>query len=238
MCRMFAYVGDSPDDLESLFTALKQASSCDPCLIAMRPEETGQHKHGWGYVLRASERLFHYRTHLPVYEDKHRLPETTGEIQAIFHVRLSSGPVVGDAIFSHPYMAVTDRTVIFFAHNGSMRADLSNIPNKVDSEWALDQIVKAGGVAQSLALLREHTKSALNLLTLAIDRDKRSAAISYINYYRDRGDAKKDGYYAMYKATMSSGGRAVFSSTLLPLLIEGVDQSSKMAVEFDELKEL
>jgi predicted glutamine amidotransferase len=235
---MFGYVGSSQKEVDALYGALKKASSCDPRLKEMVPGHDGRHRHGWGYVIRTSHQLFHYRTPRALDEDDHCLPVFNGEIQAIFHARLSTGGVLGDAVFSHPYVAYTNQAIFFFAHNGGLKDTAKQVPNKVDSEWALDQIVGEGDIAAALPKLKENTQTALNILLMTINREARKAAISYLNWYDGRGDKKKDGYYQMYKATMSNGGEAVFSSTLGRHLMKHIAEGSKTPVEYGKLQNL
>ena len=238
MCRMFGYAGSSRKELDALYSALKKASSCDECIKEMIPGHDGWHRHGWGYVIRTADQLFHYRSIRAVDKDNHRLPEFKGEIQAIFHARLSTGGVLGDPAFSHPYVASTNQSIFYLAHNGGLKNAAVMVPNKIDSEWALDQIVREGDLGTALPRLKENTQSALNLLLLTINREARQAAITYLNWYAGYGDEKRDGYYRMYKATMTGGGQAVFSSTLEPLLMKHIAKGSNQPVNYGELQTL
>jgi len=235
---MFGYAGSSRKDLEALYSALKKASSCDDCIKQMIPGHDGWHQHGWGYVIRTADQLFHYRSITPANEDKHRLPEFKGEIQAIFHVRLSTGGVLGDPSFSHPYVGYTDQATIFFAHNGGLKNAALIVPNKVDSEWAFDQLRREGDLATTLPKLKENTSSALNLLVMTINRQARQATVNYLNWYTGYGDPARDGYYRMHQATMVQGGQAVFSSTLEPLLKRHITKGSNQPVTYGELQTL
>ena len=237
MCRMFGYVGSSEKELNALYTALKTASGCDPFLKDVYSGCDG-HPHGWGYVLRTPTQLYYYRTTVPVFTDDHTLPAFSGQAQAIFHSRLTTGGVTGDPAFSHPYVAATNHSIFYFAHNGGLKNAATVVPNKVDSEWALDQIVNEGDLATALPKLKENTQSALNLLLMTVNRERRAARIDYLNWYQGRGDKKKDGYYQMFKATMAEGGRAVFSSTLESILLKHIAKGSNTPVEYGELEAL
>lgn len=98
------------------------------------------------------------------------------------------------------------------AHNGGVTPE--DLPaRKVDSEWALDQIIQAGGLDQALPKLMEHTKSSLNLLVLSIARSHATpATLRGVNYYLKSREEPKRAYYQMYLGTMP-GGRACVSST-------------------------
>jgi predicted glutamine amidotransferase len=239
MCRMFAYAGSSQNDLIALYDALRAASTSDPSLRELYPSSGGRHRDGWGYIIRTSRQLFHYRTERPIDESTdHRLPELDGEILAIFHSRFTSG-VKGDAIFSHPFMASTGAATLFLAHNGGLLAEvLEGSPHKVDSEWALDEIVAEGGLAPALDRLKAKTKTALNLFLMSVHRNRRPAAISYLNYYKGYGETKSDAYYRLFQASMPDGGRAVFSSTLRNhlMLIDRIGDARP--VEYDRISEL
>lgn len=235
---MFGYVGSSRKDLDALYSALKKASECDDCIKQMIPGHDGWHRHGWGYVIRTSDQLFHYRSVQSVDKDEHRLPAFKGEFQAIFHARLSTGGVLGDPAFSHPYVAATNESIFYFAHNGGLKNAALVVPNKIDSEWALDQIVREGDLGTALPKLKENTTSALNLLVMTINRQARRSAITYLNWYNGHGNQQRDGYYRMYKATMALGGQAVFSSTLEPLLKRHIVKGSNQPVIYGELQTL
>ena len=235
---MFGYVGSSQADLETLYAALKAASICDECLRQMIPGHDGWHQHGWGYVLRTSDQLYHYRSTQAVDQDDHRLPAVKGEFQASFLARLSTGGVLGDPAFSHPYVAATNEALFFLAHNGGLKNAALIVPNKVDSEWALDQIVREGDLATALPKLKENTSSGLNLLLLTVNRQARQAAVTYLNWYHGHGDPKRDGYYRMHRATMPNGGHAVFSSTMEPLLAPHAVKGSNVPVAYGELQTL
>jgi predicted glutamine amidotransferase len=137
-----------------------------------------------------------------------------GHIRAIFHGRYASKPELAGPIFSHPFVATNDTQTTYFAHNGGL--DVAVLPErKVDSEWALEQIIAMGGIEPALPMLKDHTKSksALNLLILTIGRQKETPALlNYFHYFKPE-DPEKVKYYSMFEGTMP-GGRALVSSTL------------------------
>jgi len=208
---MFGYCGRLESDVLELFTSFKQACANDPTLCAVAPG-CSAHCHGWGYVILAANGLFHYRAGVPVYEDKTTLPRLEGEIRAIFHGRYASKTDLTGPIFSHPYIAADDARVTFFAHNGGVKVE--GLPErKVDSEWAMEQVVARGGLAEALPELKQHTVSALNLLVLTIDRARGSSPrLEYFHYFRPK-EPDKARYYEMFEGKMP-GGQAVFSSTM------------------------
>lgn len=211
MCRMFAYVGTSRKDVADLYASLKNAAKYDRTLTWM-PESKRQHKDGWGCAIYTEKDLFHYRTQKPIFEDlDFALPEISGTVYAIFHARAAGGSPIGSPVFSHPFVAVTDKETIFMSHNGALVAEPSN--TIVDSELALRKIAEKG-LEDAAAELKPMTKSALDLFVLSIDRGTRKAELECMSYWSERGsDKEKDAYYQLFEGDMSAG-KAVFSSTM------------------------
>jgi hypothetical protein len=208
---MFGYSGTLESDVRELHAALKRACADDPTLSAVAPG-CSAHCHGWGYVIHADNGLFHYRTARSIYQDDTALPKLEGHIRAIFHGRYASKPELAGHIFSHPFVATDDTQTIYLAHNGGI--EVPGLPErKVDSEWALERIIAMGGIEPALPMLKDHTKSALNLLVLTIGRQKETPALlNYFHYFKPK-DPEKVKYYSMFEGTMPSG-RALVSSTL------------------------
>lgn len=208
---MFGYSGTLESDVHELHAALKRACADDPTLSAVAPG-CSAHCHGWGYVIHADNGLFHYRTARSIYQDEIILPKLEGHIRAIFHGRYASKPELAGHIFSHPFVATDNTQTIYFAHNGGI--EVPGLPERtVDSEWALEQIIAMGGLEPALPTLKDHTKSALNLLVLTIGRQKETpAALNYFHYFKPKEPGKVE-YYKMFEGTMP-GGRALVSSTL------------------------
>jgi len=207
---MFGYAGNSEADVRELHAGLKRACENDPSLAGIAAG-CSRHCHGWGYAVHAANGLFHYRSSKSVYEDDAPLPRLEGEIRAIFHGRFASDSSLAGHIFCHPFVAATDREIIFLAHNGGVKPD--HLPaRKVDSEWVLEQIIQAGGLDLALPKLKEHTLSALNLLLLSIPRSQgASATLQCLNYFKSQ-EQPKLAYYEMYLGAMP-GGLAFVSST-------------------------
>jgi glutamine amidotransferase len=208
---MFGYAGKSEADVRELHSGLKRACADDPTLSSIAAG-CSRHSHGWGYVIHAANGLFHYRTAKSIYYDEVSLPKLEGEIRAIFHGRFASDPTLTGPIFSHPFIASTEKEILFLAHNGAVRPDL--LPDRnVDSEWALQQIIRAGGLEQALPILKDKTLSALNLLVLTIERGPGTPVLLRgLNYFTPKEPAKV-AYYQMFLGTMP-GGHAFVSSTL------------------------
>jgi predicted glutamine amidotransferase len=208
---MFGYSGTLESDVRELHAALKRACPDDPTLSAVAPG-CSAHCHGWGYVIQADNGLFHYRTARSIYQDETALPKLEGHIRAIFHGRYASKPELAGHIFAHPFVATDDTRTMYFAHNGGI--EVAGLPErKVDSEWALEQIIAMGGIEPALPKLKDHTKSALNLLVLTIGRQADTPALlNYFHYFKPNEPGKVK-YYRMFEGTMP-GGRALVSSTL------------------------
>jgi hypothetical protein len=207
---MFGYCGNLESDVYALYGGLKRACANDPTLKAVA-EGCSQHCHGWGYVIHADNGLFHYRTARSIYEDDIVLPKLEGQIRAIFHGRFASDPNLAGHIFSHPFMAATHREVIFLAHNGGVAPE-HPLERVVDSEWLVEEIARNGGIAPVLPKLKEHTKSALNLLLLTIGRAKGTpSSLQYFHFFKSK-EADKAAYYKMFVGSMP-GGHALMSST-------------------------
>jgi hypothetical protein len=152
------------------------------------------------------------------------LPPVKGKkVYAIFHSRLASDPTLDSPICSHPFIAATDKEVLLLAHNGGVAVPEPSAARIVDSEWALAQIVKAGGIELALPELKERTKpgSALNLLIMSIPRDEKiPPAIYGLNFYKADKPNQTE-YYKMYLADFA-GGKVLMSSTFKDLKIEGM----------------
>lgn len=207
---MFGYSGTRETDVHELHAALKRACADDPTLSAVAPG-CSAHCHGWGYVIHADNGLFHYRTANSIYEDEIVLPKLEGHIRAIFHGRYASKPELAGHIFSHPFVATDDKKTLFFAHNGGVQ--VPGLPErKVDSEWAME-LIMAMGVEPALLKLKDHTKSALNLLILTIGREIGTPTqLNYFHFFKPKETGKVE-YYSMFEGAMP-GGRALVSSTL------------------------
>lgn len=234
-CRMFGYCGELEADVHALFAGLKRACANDPMLPAVA-EGCSRHCDGWGYVIHADNGLFHYRTSRPVYEDDAVLPKLQGGIRAIFHGRFASDPDLSGHIFSHPFMAANRGEVMFLAHNGGVDPD--PLPARtVDSEWVLEEIIRHGDIAAALPKLKQHTRTALNLLLLTIGRGKETpASLQYFHYFKPT-EPDKAAYYQLFLGSMP-GGRALVSSTFTLEGAKAAGLSDIHPADFDALKTL
>ena len=217
---MFAYVGNSNEELMRLYSALKKTADYDS--IA---EKLGvgfkRHGDGWGYVIAGNDgSLYHYRTSKPIYEDLHDLPKITGSFSAIFHVRKASDNKTIRPSFSHPLPEDNERELIFFAHNGPIKKEplakeLGFKGETIDSELAAKLFARDG--IKCMNLLETNTLSALNLLIMRINRKTGKAHIDYKNYYVKKDRAE---FYELYYKKFDNG-RAVYSSTLELIGLDG-----------------
>lgn len=206
---MFAYVGESLDELKSLFIALQSSAREDN--IAKKYGLNPVHGDGWGYVIYDGEHLYYYKSVKPIFEEDFPLGlDLKGEFYAIFHARQATDKSTVSARFSHPFMESNDTYIYFFAHNGSvndgkLRKELNFNGITTDSELAAKYYAKT----ENMKYLESITLSALNVLILRIRRSDGVAELLYENYYvKDRPD-----YYDLY-LWKGKKGRAVMSSTL------------------------
>ena len=231
-CRMFGYCGKSEADVHALFSGLRRACANDPMLQAVA-EGCSRHCHGWGYVIHADNGLFHYRTSRSIYDDDVVLPKMNGQIRAIFHGRYASDEKLAGHIFSHPFVAADGREIIYFAHNGGVSPDRP-LDRVVDSEWALEEVLRHGDIAAALPKLKEHTKSALNLLVLRIGRASGTpATLQYFHYFKPK-EPGKAAYYKLFLGSMP-GGRALVSSTFTLDDAKVSELKDVQVAEFDAL---
>lgn len=231
---MFGYCGNLESDVHALYAGLKRACANDPTLNAVA-EGCSRHCHGWGYVIHAENGLFHYRTSRSIYDDTVALPQMRGRIRAIFHGRFASDPTLAGHIFSHPFMSANNREILFLAHNGGVAADRA-LERTVDSEWVLEELTHHG-IAASLPKLKEHTRSALNLLILRIGRGENTPVLlQYFHFFKPK-EQDKAAYYKLYTGSMP-GGHALVSSTLTLNEAKVGDLRDVRPAEFDALTTL
>jgi glutamine amidotransferase len=232
---MFGYCGESEADVRALYAGLTRACANDPTLYAVA-EGCSRHCHGWGYVIHAENGLFHYRTARSIYEDEVALPKLQGQIRAIFHGRYASNPDLAGHIFSHPFVGTNNEEVIYLAHNGGVTPEHPH-DRTVDSEWVLEELVRHPDTSAALPKLKQHTRSALNLLILKVGRAKGTpATLQYFHYFKPK-EPEKMAYYKLFLGSMP-GGRALVSSTLTMADAGMSDLRDLHPAEFDRLETL
>ena len=224
---MFAYAGDSREDLTRLVNALSEAAKRDTVAEKV-PLKNIVHDDGWGFAVYSKRGLTYHRSGRPIFKDGLALPPTDGEIFAVFHAKQATpGNPVGER-FSHPFLAETDNGLILLAHNGSLYKDrlaerldyAGDLSRITDSELILQYAVQRGLTAASTDLEDcTETNSAMNLLVLEIG-DNGQAGISVKHFYRKEGRLDKTRYYELCYENLT-GGMAVFSSTLNDYGISG-----------------
>lgn len=230
MCRMFAYKGNSIDDLDKLYKALTESARNDKI-----GSKFGYNNHpdGFGYVIYNGNSIYYYRSEKPIYEEDIKLPEISGNIYAIFLARKASGKKHMGVMYSHPFMDDYGNNLLFMAHNGSVSEDNLKIKlnykyNASDTELALYFISKYG-IDSVYDLMNNYTESSLNLLILSISKINKETSLYYLNYYKNK---EKYEYSDMYKAKLNRG-EAIISSTLR---LYGIDTDEK--IEFGKLLKL
>lgn len=242
MCRMFAYIGDSREDLALLVNALSKAARRDTIAEEV-PLRYIVHDDGWGFAVYSKRGLVYYRSGGPIFRDDLTLPPTIGKIFAVFHAKQATpGNPVG-LRFSHPFIAETDSGLVLLAHNGSMYKDrlaerlhfAGDLSRVTDSELVLKYAVQRGLAAASAGLEDcTKTNSALNLLVLEIG-DNGQADIFVKHFYRKEGRLDKTRYYDLCYEDLT-GGRAVFSSTLNDYGLSGMSMEQDGLVPLSALK--
>jgi len=228
MCRMFAYIGGSKEQLLELYEKLKLSAKCDT------RRDCIQHGDGWGYVILDVEdnSLHFYKSGRAIYEEELVLPSFK-RVFSIFHARKSSSKLKG-SLYSHPFSAPTPYSFIFLAHNGEVdhvkvikEFNINRDPKlTVDSEVILD-VIKELGVKKALEVLKDFTKSALDVFILEVERSGLKPKLYALSYYTK---SEMKGVYHLYLRKDNSS-LAIFSSTLLDYGMEGEE------IEFGKIYE-
>ncbi|BCU67776.1 class II glutamine amidotransferase [Sulfolobales archaeon HS-7] len=204
MCRMFAYYGQSAERLLSLFGSLQRSAERD--FRCNHP-----HDDGWGIVLLTKDKLMHYRSLRPIYDEEFPFNLRDEEMMTIVHARKASPNSPRGVQFSHPFVLTNHNGTYFMAHNGSVdKQSLSNerdLESVVDSELLLEYIAGGNSVEKLVKDFQgkgNQGKNVINLLLLEIRRDGQ-ATLSYYSYFEKNKEC-----YEMFYA-----GDAIFSSTMI-----------------------
>ncbi len=232
MCRMFAYVGDSEDELCELIFALGASAKKD--LIAKAEKKPYVHADGWGFVIASEEGVYRFRSPNPIFKERISIPVPKTRFIAMFHARDATDKIVVGKRFSHPLMAETRDSMIFLAHNGYFKRGalshvlhMENVPKLLDTELALEYI-KRNGVGKATNLEKYSTKGyPMNLFILEVEKKAETAILYYISSFLGRGK-----YGTIYKKRYKKGAAAIFSSTLgLFMDVRGAEVHPKRLVK-------
>jgi predicted glutamine amidotransferase len=233
MCRMFAYVGDSTEDLLTLVKALRASSRRDTIGEKAIPK-LNCHPDGWGYVISSEAGLFYFRSDRPMYEEEQVIPQIKGRAYAIFHARKGLDGTPVKRKFSHPFLAQNEESFVFLAHNGSVDKarlvrELGFSGEAVDSELALRFILQKSSLEEGTKELEDYTEKngGLDLLILQVDKNGEETRLLAKQYYRkEPGRPDLTEFYAMYHQYLP-GGEAIFSSTLNDYGLSGAPVQGK-----------
>lgn len=214
MCRMFAYVGDSEDELCELIFALDASARRDP--IAKAERKPYVHSDGWGFVIASKEGVYRFRSPNPIFKERISIPVPKTRFIAMFHARDATDKIVAGKRFSHPLLAETGDSMIFLAHNGYFKRGalaralhVKKTPKMLDTELALEYI-KRNGVDKTADLEKYSAKGyPMNLFILEVAKKAGTASLYYISSFPGRGK-----YGIVCKKRYKKGSAAVFSSTL------------------------
>jgi len=216
---MFAYIGNSRDELERLVGGLENAARVDKVAVKLGMKHT-THQDGWGFAIYSDRGISFYKSEKPIFDDEKVLPPTAGKIYAIYHARQASKGYAVRRRFSHPFLGETDENYVFLTHNGTLDGqklaeELNFHGDALDSELALKYALQNDSLGQAVTDLQEYTmpNSALNLLILQISKDGGAEVFVKHYYKKDRAMLDKTEYYSILSESLAEG-KAVFSSTL------------------------
>jgi predicted glutamine amidotransferase len=169
MCRMFAYTGESREELLSLVESLSNAAKNDTIRAKVGWKHVS-HPDGWGFVVCSDSGTTYQRFAAPMFGDDaiSKIPTTTGRIFAIFHARKRTKGPIGEA-FSQPFAVETGTGSTYLAHNGSLDMDglgmNLGLRAETDSQMAA-RYASSNGIPRAVSILKKFvdSNSALNLL--------------------------------------------------------------------------
>ncbi len=198
MCRIAAYRGTNPKEVERIFSALKRSAAHDTTLERIGAKDP-RHLDGGGFAISVpSERFWAAaKTTQPVFESSLQLPDLTGmhgEIFAIFHAQKKDAFLRRFKLgVTLPVIIETPWSTIAIATNGS------GVPYKGNGENGYSL-----GSNQIIMNRRVYPDGS------------HSTNIHYWNLFHS---ASRREYYTLYRQTLENGV-AVVSSTLA--LQEGI----------------
>jgi len=141
VCRMIALSAGGISDINFWLHALAEAASNDPFLQKLSGYDA-LHNNGWGLAALSGNRLLHYRSATPMWEDN-ALDALAGLLEApvvlVAHARKASvGTPLGVGA-AHPFPLDTrDGGVLFVAQNGGVAVD--KLAGLIEEKPLLDSV--------------------------------------------------------------------------------------------------
>ncbi len=141
MCRMVALAARGDFDARVWLRALAEAASNDPLLQKLSSRDAS-HNDGWGLAALTGNRLLHYRSAAPIWEDA--ALETLASLLAapvvlIAHARKASRGTPRGVGAAHPFPLDTgDGGVLFVAQNGGVAVE--ELAGMVKAKPLLDSV--------------------------------------------------------------------------------------------------
>lgn len=236
MCRQLIAVGNLSELPPAVLEAFAKASACDPLMPSVAGTgKCGRHGDGWGFAaatLEEYQRVEHYRSTIPVYEDAWGFEKLRralrGEGVLVVHARKASAGSVS-ARNTHPIHYGWRGYEMFLAHNGSMRAgDLAAslgvpvLPDVTDTFYLGEYVYRrldlpgARNLAEAFGEAARYTETAMNVAAMLWGSSLLGVAISYLSPGL-LGSEVHERYYRLL-LLRGDGWVAVFSSTLAEYL--------------------
>ena len=140
MCRMVALAVRGDFDARAWLRALAEAASDDPYLRKLSRDAT--HGDGWGLAALSGNRLLHYRSATPIWEDG-ALDVLAGLLSAplvaVVHARKASRGMPLGVGAAHPFPLDTgDGGMLFVAQNGGVAVE--ELAGMVEAKPLLDSV--------------------------------------------------------------------------------------------------
>jgi glutamine amidotransferase len=206
MCRIFFLKTKNKDIAEKLLKSWKLSAQEDPYLekIAKKFNIKGiknKHKHGWGYLLLTKDKMFIYKTEIPIYKDKEfnklisLIKKIEGEFLIIGLARVTDIGYIS-SIESHPFSFLAKNKEnrileVYLAYNGLFNAkkacEIFGIcKNQFDERntalalsYTLMKYLETMDFREAMLKATELTNSGLNLFTLVLDKDIKAYLMAF-----------------------------------------------------------
>lgn len=169
MCRMVALAVRGDFDARAWLRALAEAASNDPLLQKLSSRDAS-HNDGWGLAALTGNRLLHYRSAAPIWEDA--ALETLASLLAapvvlIAHARKASRGTPLGVGAAHPFPLDTrDGGVLFVAQNGGVAVD--KLAGLIEEKPLLDSV---DSFVYSVALAERLGRASLGEALAELHRD-------------------------------------------------------------------